>query len=150
MGSASIRRTCALSVPGSLSLFCSASVEQLVVGDAAPEEEREARRELDVADRVRRSARGAFGLGFDPERERGARQNAAQRELDAGFEAAVRAPLLEKRHEPVDVAVHRAAIGAPSERGQNLARARGSSSTPAGEQVKMRRRLGVSPGPVAV
>ena len=48
-GSASIRSICCAYTLGSLKRLLSASVEQLFVGTLAPNEEREPRRELDVA-----------------------------------------------------------------------------------------------------
>ena len=66
-GSASIRLTCRSSIAGSLRAPRAASVEQLVVGNAAPQEERQARRQLEVADRAhrrrRRRARARRGRG---------------------------------------------------------------------------------------
>ena len=71
---------------------CSSSafgrVQQLVVRDAAPEEERQARRQLDVADPIRRARRRGPRVALDAEQELRARQERAQRHLDARFEAA--------------------------------------------------------------
>ena len=49
--SASIRRTCCSRTAGSFSRPFAASVDELVVGNAAPEKERQPRCQLDVADR---------------------------------------------------------------------------------------------------
>ncbi len=49
-GSASMRRACFSSTPGAVSLPLLASAEQLLVGRSAPEEEREARGEVEVGD----------------------------------------------------------------------------------------------------
>ena len=59
VGSASMRRTCCSSTPGVLELALRRDVEQLVVGNAAPEKERQARRQLEVADAVDASRRAA-------------------------------------------------------------------------------------------
>ena len=69
-------------------------VEQLVVGHAAPEEERQPRRQLEVGDAVVAAGRGrgVRRIGLDPEQELGAHQQLLQRALDAGLEAAGLAP----------------------------------------------------------
>ena len=56
--SASIRRTCRSSTAGSCSLSGNRHVQQLVVRNAAPQEERQPRRQLEVADAIRRVRRG--------------------------------------------------------------------------------------------
>ena len=65
----------------------SASVEQLVVGNAAPQEERQARRELEVADAVRPRRRGAGRIALDAEQELRADEQPLERQLDARVEA---------------------------------------------------------------
>ena len=52
-GSASMRRTCCSSTPGLLEPSLAGHVDQLVVRNAAPQEERQARRQLEVADAIR-------------------------------------------------------------------------------------------------
>ena len=54
-GSAIMRRTCASRTDGSPSCPALGNCEQLIVGNAAPQEERQARRQLDVADPVNAS-----------------------------------------------------------------------------------------------
>ena len=49
----------------------SASVEQLIVRNAAPEEERQARRQLQIADAIDRPGRARRGVPLDPEQELG-------------------------------------------------------------------------------
>ena len=143
--SASMRCTCARSTPGSRSEPELAACEQLVVGDAAPEEERQARCELDVADGERA---GFARLALDAIQELRAHEQALERELNPGVEAALGAAHLVERHEIGDVGVgRRPPISAARERAQNLARAQlASSPAPLGRQTKMRLRLGVSPG----
>ena len=60
--SASIRRTCCSSTAGSFSFPAMRHVQQLIVGDAAPEEERQTRGELDVADAIDTGGRGSPGV----------------------------------------------------------------------------------------
>src|SRR6185436_8429315 len=62
-------------------------IEQLAVGDAAPEEERQARRELAIADAVHGRRRETGRILLDVETELRARENALQRFLDAALEA---------------------------------------------------------------
>ena len=115
------------------------AVEQLVVRDAAPQEERQAGGELDVVDAVRRAGRGARRIQLDAEQEVGAHQHPLQRGLDARLET-VRRPIEGRRVGPiegrrvaadavelderVDVAGgHRAAVGAARQRAEDRARA---------------------------
>jgi len=62
----------ALQHGGSRSLPCVRQTEQLVVGNAAPQKEGEARRELDICDPVGPCSRGESGAGADPDAEPGA------------------------------------------------------------------------------
>lgn len=62
-------------------------VEEGIVGDAAPEEEREARGEFDVADAVGGAGSEASGIGLDAEEELRADENGAEGVFDAGFDA---------------------------------------------------------------
>ena len=52
-GSASMRRTCFSSTAGFLSVDRAAALNELLVGDRAPQEERQPRREIDIADPIR-------------------------------------------------------------------------------------------------
>ena len=65
-------------------------VEQLFIGDAAPQEERQARRELQVAERVHLSRRSAGRVLLHAQEEVRIDEQSFQRELDAGVEAALR------------------------------------------------------------
>src|SRR5690606_8376289 len=79
---------------------------------------------LDVGDRVWLAGRDIVRLGLDPERERGAREDAPQRELDARVERAVRAALLVERHQSAEILlVDRAPIRSPRQGRENLTRA---------------------------
>ena len=62
--------------------------EQRLVGDAAPEEERQARRELDVADAIDRPRRQIGRLGLEAEDELGIDEHARDGALNAGVERA--------------------------------------------------------------
>ena len=70
-----MRRTCARGRPDRVSVPRTASVQQLVVRDAAPQEERQPRRQVEVAEPIR-PCRGRLervrGLAFDAEQEAGA------------------------------------------------------------------------------
>ena len=66
-------------------------LQQLVVRDAAPEKEGQARRQLDVADAIHRARRQVRRVGLDPEHEVGTRQDELQRRLNAGLERSRRA-----------------------------------------------------------
>ena len=153
-GSASIRRTCCSSTAGSSSLPWLGHLQQLVVGDAAPEKERQARRQLDVADAVD---------GCRAPRPRGSRSTrntncglariTLQRPSGCRVSNAAFAPAgLVEAQQRLQVGVgHRLPIRAARQRREDLPGARRASAPgDAGRQTKIRRRLGVSPGPVAL
>ena len=84
--------------------------EELVVRDAAPQEEGQARGQLDVRHRIGRAGRDVFRVRFAAEQEVRAHQNAAQRHFYSRVEVALRATL------PVEVEQHRHVVaghGAP-------------------------------------
>ena len=62
-------------------------IQQLLVGNAAPEEEGETRRQFEIADAIRSACRPAGRLPFDAEQELGARQDRGQTHLDARLES---------------------------------------------------------------
>ena len=118
--SASIRRTCCSSTSGLLSVAARGQVEQLVVRDAAPQEERQARRELEVADAIGRPRRDAGRVLFDAEQELRIHQHRAQGHLDPRVEVSLRTPLPIERHRLFQVGVgDRPAIGPADQRGQD-------------------------------
>ena len=78
-----MRRTCASRTAGSFSLPCSATLQQLVVRNAAPEEERQPRRELEVADAIGRAGRRRSRIALDAEDELRRRENPLERRFDA-------------------------------------------------------------------
>ena len=116
--SASIRRTCRSSTAGSCSFPRCGHVEQLVVRNAAPQEERQPRRQLEIADAIRRVRRDARP---DPARRgtgtAGLTSTRRQRHLDARVEVAVRARLPIERERALQIGVgHRPPIGPPHQR----------------------------------
>ena len=99
--------------------------QQLLVRDAAPQEERQTRRELDVADPIWRVRRDASGIGFDAQQELRADEQTLQRLIDPLVEAARRGAVAVERHQRLDVGGrHRTTIGAASESAENRSRAR--------------------------
>ena len=152
--SASIRRTCCSSTAGSLS-FPRRQADQRVVGTAAPQEERQPRRQLQIADAVDSSR------ALTPGGVRSNRKTNSGSDEDAPAEP-ILTPVLEvalvlarpretaasddrgRRRSP---AAERPAAPAP----RRILRAHGSSSCRAvGRQVKILRRLGVSLTPVTL
>ncbi len=96
-------------------------VEQLVVRDAAPEEERQARGELDVGDAVGRVRRDAGRVRFDAEEELRVHQHRAQGHLDPRVEV----PLLHGHCRYNSIGLRRSAsidrppVGPAHERGED-------------------------------
>ena len=112
----SILSTCASSTPGSRSRLVLGQRQQLVVRRAAPEEERQARCQLQVAHPVRRPRPGARRVALDAEDEVGAHQEPLEPEAHAGLEAPVAAPGLEEVEQRLDLGPgDRAAIRAPGQ-----------------------------------
>src|SRR5262249_35710304 len=89
--------------------------QQLVVGNAAPEEEGQPRGKLEIAHRIPGTA-GHAALLLEAEQELRARQDASNRHLNASVEPSLRAPLLpeRKQHGQIRLA-ERAPIRAASE-----------------------------------
>ena len=145
-----MRRACCSSPAGVPSAPLRRGRDQLVVRTAAPEEERQPRRQVEVVDLVGLPGARAGRRFLQPEDEVRAREDRLQRRADADLEPAGLALVLVELHQPVDVGGgHRPAVGLGRERGDDRA-----SRTPAprpvesGRQVKTRRRLGVSDTPV--
>jgi hypothetical protein len=92
-------------------------VDELVVGQAAPQEERQPRRELEVADAIERARRRARRIVLDAEQELRRHENVGERRLHAGLEiAALRALGAVEVEQPAALGVgDRPAIGAPRE-----------------------------------
>ena len=101
-------------------------VEQFVVGDAAPQEKRQARRQLDIRQGVRGAGGGDVRLGLNPEQEIGAHEKPLDPCTNPGVEISLLPCDLIEIHERLDVVVRQgAAIGASRQRRQNFRRARG-------------------------
>ena len=95
-------------------------VEELVVRDAAPEEERQAGRELDVGDAVGRARRDARRVRFDAEEELRVHQHRAQGHLDPRVEVPLRAGLPVQLHRLPEVRVDdRPPVGPAHERAED-------------------------------
>ena len=99
--------------------------EEFLVGDAAPEEERQARGEVQVGQMIRRALRRDGRGPLDAEEEFGRDEDAAQAHLDAGIErAAIGLAGGEEFHQGVGVGGGDwSSIGAAGERGEDLPRA---------------------------
>ena len=113
--------------PACCSLPRPASVEQLVVGDAAPQEERQPRRQLEVAEAIHACrARRVAGSRSTRNTNIGLARMRCSARLDARLEAAVApARVVERQQRPHVLVGHRPAIGAPRQRRQDLPGARG-------------------------
>ena len=79
--------------------------EELVVRDAAPQEEGEPRGQRPVVQLVRRGRPDVPRVGLQPEQERRTDQHARQRALDAAVEAAAAAPVLVEVHQDAQLGV---------------------------------------------
>ncbi len=136
-GSAIMRSTCCFSTFGIMQLVGGGELDQLQVGDAAPQEERQARRQFQIADPVGGARRrlGRLDLGAVDEIRIG--QQALDHRFDAGVELAalLTSAAVEGGHR-LDVGVAgRTAEGLRGQRGDDpawrsrLPRRRSSGST---------------------
>jgi hypothetical protein len=98
-------------------------LQQLVVRNTAPEEEREPGCQLEIGDPIRRLRRQACGIGLDAEEEVRTDEHGRHCHLDAGVEALglTRLPVKIERTAQIGVG-HRAPIRAAHQRAQNLRR----------------------------
>ena len=78
-------------------------LQQLLVGRRAPEEERESRRQIDVADAIDIARPHVGGALFHAEEEVRAGQHRLQSGANAALETSVRCAAIVERHETVDV-----------------------------------------------
>ena len=100
-------------------------VDQLVVGQAAPQEERQARGQLEAADGIRGAGVHPRRIALDAEQELGARQQGPQGGLDAGLEPALGNPFPIEPGQLLDVAEGDGTpVGAPGQRGDDRGGAR--------------------------
>src|SRR5262249_62018810 len=94
--------------------------EQFIVGDAAPQEERQAGCQLEIADSVDTAGGDALWFVFHPEEELRIDEHRAQRLSNSSVEILLSPALAIKRHRTLDVRIRdRPAIGAPHQRGEN-------------------------------
>ena len=111
---------------GILELALLGGLQELLVGNAAPQEERQARRQLEVADAIRGARGNVRRIALEPEHEVRVRQNPAQRHLDALVEVPALAAGAVEGQQRRDVGVgHRTPIRAARQRRNDLLRARG-------------------------
>ena len=100
-------------------------IQQLVVRHAPPQEERQARRQLDVRDGKDRPHLGAGRLRFGAQEKRGHAQERFQRQGNPGLEVAGVPPGLVNREQRLEVDVgDRAPVRAAGQRAQDVSRAR--------------------------
>ena len=139
-GSASMRRTWRRSTCRIPQLRLRRQRQQLVVGDAAPEEERQPRRQVDVVQLKRRAGSDAGRRPLEAKHELGMDQDELQREPDAGVEAAARVAVLVGAPDFVERRLRDRPAECPArQRRQNRrGRRRGSSAGRAGRQTKIR------------
>ncbi len=98
-------------------------VQQLVVWNAAPEEERQPGRQLQIADAIGGVRCEAGRILFDAKQELRAHQDGGERHFDARFEAVLRARFLVQRERTLQVgARHRAPVRASHQRGKDAPR----------------------------
>ena len=74
-------------------------VEQLVVWNAAPQKERQSRRQIQIADPIRAARRRAGRIPLDAEHELGADEHGAGRQLDPAVERSLASPGVVERHQ---------------------------------------------------
>ena len=99
-------------------------IEQLIIRDAAPQEERQPGGQLEIADQVDGIRWGSRGIAFDAEQELRRHQESRQRLLDAALEAPLTSTGPVEPQQRLDVRLgDRPAIGPTGERRQDLLRA---------------------------
>ncbi len=110
---------------GPAELLLLSHAQQFLVGNAAPQEEGQARRQFEIADAMHRAGR-VGGIDFVHEQEAGRNQNPFQRGFDAMLEVRVLAARRIQLHQRCDIRrVHRPAISLARQRGEDLGGAGG-------------------------
>ena len=131
-------------------------VEQFVVRDRGPEEEREPRREVEVRDGIALTGGRFGGRLFEAEDERRAGEDRLQRGPDPHLEPVLRRRFIVERHRPGEIVLrHRPPVRLASEPLDDLSGAgprfsrslRRRQLRPTGEQFAAARRLGQSRAP---
>ena len=106
-----------LELSGLTQLAPNGGVEQLIVRDAAPQEERQSRRQFEIADSVDTARRYFLRVAFHAEQELRVGEHSAQRRCDSSVEIAFGAPFAIEGHRLVNVGFgDRPPIGAPHQR----------------------------------
>ena len=101
---------------------CLATVNQLVIRDAAPQEERQPRGEIEIGDAVRLTGRDARRFLLGTHEEIGTREQTTQRQLNPFVEGSIGAPLLVEVDQRADLRLRDgAAIRATCDAAENLA-----------------------------
>ena len=101
-------------------LASSREIEELVVGNAAPHEERQPRRQLEIAQTIDGARCCTDRIALDTKQKLGVDQDAFERRLDARFEATIGAAGLVERKQRLEVVVgDRAAERAARQRREN-------------------------------
>ena len=99
--------------------------QQLLIGRRAPQEERQARREVDVGDAVGLPGRASSGSFSRRKMKCGLARIASSACADAAFEPALGRALLVERHQPIDLGRRqRTPVGFAAEPRDDLPRAR--------------------------
>ena len=120
-----MRRTCCSRTAGVLQLALARQRQQFLVRDAAPEEERQARRQLEIAEAMRAARRDVRGIALDAKHESRAREDGLQGCLDARLERPLAPALIVETDERLQVGVgHRPPIRAAGQGAENLLGAR--------------------------
>ena len=126
-------------------------LQQFIVRNAAPEEERDARRQFQIAQAIGGPRRNPRRIGHDTKQEVRADEQRAQRSFDADLEAAALPAFVVEPNQAVQIRRDdRPPIGAASQRRQDLPGARRFLCRVRRWQTKIRRRAGVSSTPVAL
>ena len=99
--------------PGLVKVATFRSGEQFVIGNAAPEKEREPRGQRQITEAIRCSRCDTDGIAFDAEKEFRADEHRAQRGFDARLESVLGLGAAIELHRLLEIgAGHRTAIGA--------------------------------------
>ena len=105
-------------------LFLRRQIDQFIVRDAAPQEERKPRSQFQIGDAIGFAGATFAGSRFGAHQELRARQHPAQRQLDAVFKRSFAAAFLVEAHHPLQILrSHRTPERAPRQRRKDLLRA---------------------------
>ncbi len=106
-----------LELSGLTQLASNGGVEQFIVRDAAPQEERQSRCQFEIADSVDTARRYFLWVAFHAEQELRVGEHSGQRHCDSQVEIAFGAPFAIEGHRLVNVGFgDRPPVGAPHQR----------------------------------